>query len=268
MAQTTKKTKVVGNPGRRAFGSGRPAKKKYKRPASGHRPRPNPGQIIGFTLGNPGRKASMAKTSKKSKSHHRPKGYGDSAYKGNPGHVKHHKKRYHHNPAGLGSVGPLVTNAIFVIVGALGSKLGAQMVLGTNNVGLIGYAGNLGAGGVLWFLAERVMKNRAAASGILAGTVVQIVLRLINDYTPFGQYVSQLGMGDYQMQSFVTPQVLVDPWNSAQVQIPPGWAPAGAPPALPASAGGIVPAGTPMPPAAGGMSGLYDNRGWGGANLY
>ena len=36
----------------------------------------------------------------------------------------------------------MFTNAVFVIVGALGSELGAQAILGTNNVGVVGYAGN------------------------------------------------------------------------------------------------------------------------------
>jgi hypothetical protein len=267
MAQTIKKTRIVGNPGRRAFGS---PKYKKKRPASGHRPRSNFGQIVGFTLGNPGRKGSMAKTKKK-RSHggsHRPKGYGKSAYKRNPGRFgrhSHHTKKYRRHNPGLGQIGPLFTNAVFVIVGAVGSKLGAQMILGSNNVGLVGYAGNAAVGGVLWFVAEKMMKSRQAAVGVLAGTAVQIVLRLINDYTPFGQYISSLGMGDYQMQSFVTPQVLVDPWHSAEVAIPPLWGPSVsqplAPPASPVV--GIMPAGTPMPPAKG-TGGLYGGGGWGG----
>jgi len=144
------------------------------------------------------------------------------------------RRHYRRNPGmGMGGVGHLVTNAVFVIAGALGSKLGAQMVLGTNNTGLIGYAGNAAAGAVLWFLAEKVMKNRTAAEGVLAGTAVQIVLRLINDYTPFGSYVANLGMGDYQMQSFVTPQVLVDPMRNADIRIPAGWAPQLPPPPAP-----------------------------------
>ena len=239
MAQTVRTTRVVGNPGRRAFGQrSRAAPRKPKRR--------NPGQIVGWTLGNPARKASsMAKTNKKrnagshSKKRH---------YKRNPAgthHKTHHRRRsrprtkmnrrhYRRNPGmGMGGVGHLVTNAVFVIAGALGSKLGAQMVLGTNNTGLIGYAGNAAAGAVLWFLAEKVMKNRTAAEGVLAGTAVQIVLRLINDYTPFGSYVANLGMGDYQMQSFVTPQVLVDPMRNADIRIPAGWAPQLPPPPAP-----------------------------------
>lgn len=239
MAVTKSRVRVVGNTGYRAFGSSA----KRSKPRSTPR-RSNLGEsIIGFTL-NPGRKGTMAakKTKKKSASHaHKSKGYS-SGYKkkGNPGRrggmqVAKYKRR--HNTGGVGGLGPLVTNAVFVIVGALGSKLGAQAVLGTNNVGLLGYAGNAAAGGILWFLTEKVMHNRAAASGVIAGTIVQILLRVINDYTPFGSYVAQLGMGDYQMQSFVTPQVLVDPWNSAEIAIPDGWG-AAPPPMLSAPGGG------------------------------
>lgn len=181
-------------------------------------------------------------------------------------------RRYKRNPEGFASsgVGSLVTNAVFVVVGALGSKLGAQAVLGTNNVGLVGYAGNAAVGGVLWFITEKLMKNKSASAGVISGTLVQILLRVINDYTPFGSYVAQLGMGDYQMQSFVTPQVLVDPWNSARIRIPPGWGARGS--------GGVVPAGTSMPsvtagagasaPKVPGVSGLYGKGGGWGGGLY
>lgn len=123
----------------------------------------------------------------------------------------------------MGQFGGYITNAVFVIVGALGSKLGAQLVLGSNNVGWVGYGMNAIVGAGLWFVTAHIMKNKEASSGVVAGTLVEIILRIINDMTPFGSYVSGLGMGDYQMQSFVTPQVLVDPWNSAALQIPPGW---------------------------------------------
>ena len=148
-----------------------------------------------------------------------------------------HRRTYRRNTGrrnpGTGTIGEVITTSTFVIVGALGSKLGAQLVLGSNNTGVVGYAGNLAVGGVLWFLADKVMKNKTAASGIIAGTVAQLILRLINDYTPFGQYLQSAGMGDYQMQSYGTPQILTDPTTNSNLLIPNGW---GAPAALPAAA--------------------------------
>ncbi len=158
--------------------------------------------------------------------------------------VKHRKVRRNIGGGGRG-FGSTLTNAVFVIAGALFSKLGAQIALGTNNTGPIGYFANAVAGAVLWFGTSKLMKNQAASDGVIAGTVVQVLLRVLNDYTPFGAYVANLGLGDYQMQSYVTPQVLVDPVNSAEIQQPNGW-------------------GQPMLPAAAapaGVGGLYGN--WG-----
>lgn len=280
MAHTMQKKRVVGNPGAAAFGSYRRPKKKYTKRTSHTKKRRNVGEILGFTLagaGNPGRKrgSSMATaTKKKYKKHSAARGSGKHHHrKGNPGmKVKHYRRRG--NPGTLAGIGPMVTNAVFVIVGALGSKLAAQAVLGANNVGLIGYAGNAAAGGILWFITEKIMKNRAASTGVIAGTIVQIVLRILNDYTPFGAYVAQLGMGDYQMQSFVTPQVLVDPMRNADIQIPSGWGGGGGgtrmltAAASPATAGRSTSVAQTMTAASGaangpGMGGLYGG-GWGG----
>ena len=124
-----------------------------------------------------------------------------------------------------GSWGAELTQALYIIAGAVGSKLGAQMVLGSKNTGVLGYGANLGAGALLAWGTKAVLKNAAAARAVFAGSVVQVVLRLIADYTPFGQYTAQLGMGDYLASNWVTPQRYVDGLHSAQVQIPGGWAP-------------------------------------------
>lgn len=197
----------------------------------------------------------MAKTKKKS--YHKKPGSKRKSYKKNTG-VRHYGgaahrkvKRYRRNTgSGIGSVGGLVTTGTFAVVGALGSKLGAQLVLGSNNTGVFGYAGNIAAGGVLWFLADKVMKNRNAGHGILIGTVIQVLLRALNDYTPFGSYLANLGMGDYQAQSYVTPQILFDPNISADIRIPSGWG-GGGQPAIAAAAG----------PATGMGASVYDMAG-------
>ena len=177
-----------------------------------------------------------------------------------------HRRTYRRNTGrrnpGTGTIGEVITTSTFVIVGALGSKLGAQLVLGSNNTGVVGYRlSNLAVGSVLWFLADKVvMTNNTAASGIIAGTVAQLILRLINDYTPFGQYLQSAGMGDYQMQSYVTPQILTDPTNNSNILIPNGW---GGQSALPAAA---------APMASRSKSGMgaasYDDGGLFGASSY
>jgi len=263
-----KRETILANPAKRGRKNSGASSRRSNRPkkshhSSGHKRRSNPGEILGFKLRrNPAGKGSMKKN--KSKSHHKKShGGGRSKFRSNPAihHKGHHKKTRRNAAGSAGGIVPIVTNAVFVIAGALLSKLGAQAVLGTNNTGLIGYAGNAAVGVALWMLTEHVMKNRAASSGIIAGTVVQILLRVINDYTPFGSYVNQLGMGDYQMQSFVTPQILVDPYNSAQIMLPNGWAPTmAAPAALPAASAAATSAGS-------GMSGsVYGGSLYGGAS--
>jgi len=169
--------------------------------------------------------------------------------------ARHNRRRVHRNPFG-GSWGSEIVSALFVIGGAVASKLGAQMVLGSSNTGPMGYAANLAVGGVGAYVLGGPMKNKKAAAAFFSGSVVEVVLRLIQDYTPFGQYVTGLGMGDYFASNWVIPQRYTDALHSAQVQIPGGWGPA---PLAIASA--AAPAGTS---GGGGMSGLYD----GGSSLY
>jgi len=260
---TAKQIRYFGTPAQKAaLRKSKSAKRnrpKAKHHSTAHRRKVkrNTGELIGYTLANAGKKSSRKPAKKghskmaKTKRAHRKASAGrrHSKRRTNTGGVKHHRRRStmrrtnrrrggHRRNPGLfaGGVGGILTNAVFVIAGALGSKLLTQMVLGTNNTGMIGYAGNAVAGVGLWFLASKVLKNSEAAKGIISGTAVQLVLRLINDYTPFGQYVSQLGMGDYQAQAFVTPQVLVDPYNSARIKIPGAWLPPPPPPQTPSAA--------------------------------
>ena len=143
MAQTITRQRIIGNPGRR---------KRHARRRSR-----NPGEILGFVLGptagNPGRKrGNMAKAKRnrgkaKTNRHHRRRGNPGMHVRRNRHHAVHHhrrrrhnpgmrRNRHHHhrrNPGDFGGIGPMLTNAVFVIVGALGSKLGAQALLKSAN---------------------------------------------------------------------------------------------------------------------------------------
>ena len=231
------------------------------RPRSSPRPkRRNFGELVSLTLGSPLNPASKGKAMAKRKTHRKHYSAGPRPRRRSTAHnpARHRARtepnriqRSRHNPMGTGW-GTQITSALYIIAGAVGSKLGAQAVLGTKNTGFLGYGANLATGGVLAWIAKGVLKNAQAAREVFAGSVVQVVLRLIADYTPFGQYTSQLGMGDYLASNWVTPQRYVDALHSAQVQIPGGWAPTT-----------VIQSAAP-PVAAGGMSGLYE----GGASLY
>lgn len=152
----------------------------------------------------------------------------------------------------------LLTTAIFTIGGAVGSKYITQMVLSDKNVGLMGYAGNAVVAFGLSLLVGKLMKNPSAGRAILAGGVVQIVLRAIADFTPWGKFTQTIGLGDYQVSNWVTPQRYTDALNSANVEIPAGWAPTVVQSSAP-------PAGHRMAAPGGGMSGygsgLYSSQG-------
>lgn len=137
----------------------------------------------------------------------------------------HHRRGTKRNPS-MGDLTGLATSAVFTIAGAVGTKYLTQMVLTSSNTGVMGYLGNLVSAFLLSWGVKAFMKNDRAAAAVLSGGIVQVVLRLINDYTPFGAYTANLGMGDYSAsgignympQNFVTPQRLTDGLNSAQLQ--------------------------------------------------
>lgn len=139
-------------------------------------------------------------------------------------------------------------------VGFFGSKALAQMVLTTNNTGVTGYFGNAAATAAIAIVAHMLPPTRKFSPAIIAGGVLQILFRILSDNTQIGQVLSNAGMGDYQMQNFVTPQRLVDPLGSAQIEIPQGWG-ANAPIAIATAA----PPGAPTPHA---MAG-YNTQGFG-----
>ena len=231
---TAKQIRYFGSKRQRAgLKARRTRKTTHRRRTSPRAARRNLGEQVLLTLGNPASKRrAMAKHRTRTKKHttasvhHRRR-----SQQSNPRRhcsarrntaVRHNRRR---NPMG-GSWGWEITHALYIIAGAIGSKLGAQMVLGTSNTGFMGYGANLAAGGILAWAAKGIMKNSEAAKGIFAGSVVQVVLRLITDYTPFGQYASLQGVGDYMASNWVTPQRYVDGLHSAQIEIPDGWGPA------------------------------------------
>lgn len=138
------------------------------------------------------------------------------------------RRRARRNPSipGGGKMSSLLTQGLFVIGGAVGSKLLTQAVLGSANTNWMGYGGNIAASFVLGAGVRMFLKNQQAANMVILGGVVQTLLRLLIDKTPFGARVSSLGMGDYMAQNYLTPQRVVDGLNSAQL----------APPVMPMSA--------------------------------
>jgi len=210
-------------------------KKRATAKKSSHRPRSkpkakrkNPGEIISFVLpgmaGNPAHKKgkSMAATKKHKKaSAHR---------KHNAGRPRHHSKkkmshhRRRHNPAGFAMRDILWLGAGAVVAPPV-TGAATQMILGASNQGMLGYAVTLAATGLLAWISQMVVKNKAFAAGILAGGVGGVMRRVISDYTPYGSFLAGQGVGDYMIQNSAVMQRLPDALSSAQVENPGGpWA--------------------------------------------
>lgn len=215
--------------------------------------RKNPGDIITLALANPapaatkGKKSTMARRTKRS-SVTRRRRTTTRRRRSNPVQVAHRRRtrrrsvaaaprrrrssarrnpsirRRRRNPSMGGGVrsgmSGFLTQGLWAIGGAAGSKMLTQMVLGSSNTGVMGYGGNLAAAFVLGTGVKMVLKNQAAGNAVILGGVIQTLLRVLIDRTPFGAKVSNLGMGDYMAQNFLTPQRLVDGLNSAQIAPP------------------------------------------------
>lgn len=207
----------------RAVAKARPAhrprtapRRKAKRAAA----RKNTGKIISYVL--PKEHSQVANT-KRNKSRRRATSHSTKrrASRKNTGHRRRNTRR---NP-GFADITGIAQTAVFTIAGAVGSKYLTQAVLQDSNTGVMGYFGNAVAAFALSWGVNAFLKNRAMAGAILAGGAVQIVLRLIADFTPFGAYTKDIGMGDWQCagmgvytkQNAPLPYRMVDGLNSAQI---------------------------------------------------
>ena len=148
---------------------------------------------------------------------------------------RRYSRRRNASRGGGMSFGAEIMDTVWLVAGAVSTQMLTQMVLGANNTGLMGYAGNGVAGFILSFAASKLLKQPKVGRAIFKGAILQIVLRAIRDYTPFGSVTANLGMGDYIASNWVTPQIYADPNNSAMVVPPNGWGT----PAPPAGAKGV-----------------------------
>lgn len=148
----------------------------------------------------------------------------------------HHRRGASTNPGLVSRTGGFITNAAYLIVGAVGSKAGTQAVLGADNTGFLGYGANIAFAYAIGKLVGMFTKNKQAENSATLGGILQVVLRFLIDQTPYGSKLKDLGIGDYQFQAFVVPQRLRDGLNSAAIDIPQAWRPA--PQIMPAAAAG------------------------------
>jgi len=279
---------------RRKNAAGAPRRRtpaRIAKPANRRRPaRTNPGEIITFGLAglaNPaGRKRSnskMAKTKKKAASRPRNRNRTEPKRRRrtNPAFAASHRTtrkrrrsnpprsyRRRKNPEGVSGVGGIVVKAAWAGAGAVGTRLLTQLALGANNTGVLGYLANGAVAFGLGWGVSKFTKDQSAAQMVVIGGFVGILLRAIQDFTPFGTAVTSAlsgmgGLGDigvYGATTFFVP-LQEQPGQPRGVPMLPG---AMNQPQLPAAASGhgngpranrtaaAPPAGAPAPAGVGG----------------
>jgi hypothetical protein len=249
---SAKQIKFFGTPQQKAaLKRSRAAKRERSNPR--HRARKNIGEIVSLSLGaaaNPARKkgTKMAKTHRRAKRVNRARSNAPRRRRRSTA-VVHHRRRtravsnpprrrnrrrntvthrrrhtYRRNPLGAGWM-QTMTEGLAILSGLLGSKYVAQLVLSTSNTGIIGYVGNLAVGGIGGWALSSLAKKPKLGQNFFMGSVIEVIVRVLEDYTPAGSFISSIGIGDYFASNWVSPQRYTDALNSANVQIPGGWAP-------------------------------------------
>ena len=185
-----------------------------------------------FALTNPAKgHKTVAKT--KAKTHRRAMNAGTKRTTRRVNKATHRAKR--RNPGTFGTPKDWLFGGVGVLAGVIGTRALPQMVLGSANVGATGYLANAASAAALTFAAHMVSKDRVLSASVLAGGVASIISRLIQDYSLLGSYSSQVGLGDYLMSDFLTPQLVASGLQNAQLNKP-SWG--AVPAAIPANVQG------------------------------
>lgn len=179
----------------------------------------------------------MAKTRRRkstSARRHTNAGHRRTKRRANPARRTHRRR----NPGSFGGVTDLVALGGGAVIGGSIPSIATQAVLGSKNTGVLGYLSNLAATFLIAWGVGKVAKGKTGhtlSMGIIAGGIGSVIKRAITDYSILGSFGAQLGMGDYMVSNFVTPQRVADGLNSPMVEYPMGWgqpaqiaAPAGA----------------------------------------
>jgi len=200
--------------------------RRRKSSAAKHHRRPNLGGI--FALTNPAKGHKMATTNRRRRRHH--------STAGTPRRRRrltavHHRRHHRPNPGTYGTPTDWLFGGVGVLAGVIGTRAIPQMVLGANNTGPIGYFANAASTAILTFAAHMASpKNHVLAAAVLAGGSASILSRIIQDYSLLGSYSSQVGLGDYLMSDFLTPQLVSNGLHTAALNRPSWYAPPAAVP--------------------------------------
>ena len=180
----------------------------------------NLGAIYALTANPAKRRKNVARHRRRKSSnprHHRRAG-SSRHHRMNPARRRHHYRR---NPGQFGNPIDWLWGGTGVIVGVVGTRALPQLVLGSSNTGVMGYLANAASTALLTFAAHLAApQNTVLKASVLAGGAASILSRVIQDYTLLGSYSSSVGLGDYLVSNFFTPQTLANGLQNAQLNYP------------------------------------------------
>lgn len=141
------------------------------------------------------------------------------------GQRRHKKAKRRANPSLRTGGGGLLKNGLFMLAGLVGSRLLPQAFLAAKNTGVMGYGANLAialGGGVA---IKSILKDSQAGNMFILGGIGGIILRAIQDFTPFGQAInsSLQGVGDvgiYGATTFFVPLAEAGGSDRGQMDLP------------------------------------------------
>lgn len=118
-------------------------------------------------------------------------------------HRSMHRRRS--NPGMLTGATSILKDGFYALVGLVVSRQLPQMVLGTKNTGVIGYAANFAATLVAAMVGAKFL-GKEAGKMIGVGGGIYTVNRVIQDqFSPIGQVLSLSGIGDYTALGDIQP---------------------------------------------------------------
>lgn len=175
------------------------------------------------------RKGIMARPRKRKKSAGHKRSYARRRPAHNPRRRRRNRRytRHMHRPRpnpGMSGITQLFIDAGWTAVGGVGSRTLTQFALGSSNTGIMGYGANLLSGLLISWGVRSFLKNGPAGNYVIIGTLLGIIFRAVQDFTPFGQYASLSGLGDFMATTFWQPRGFVNSgksgatWQDGQVR--------------------------------------------------
>jgi hypothetical protein len=126
-------------------------------------------------------------------------------------HVSHRRRSVKRNPGRMGGgITSVLIDAGWAGAGAVASRAIPNMLLTSMNTGVVGYGANIITGLALAWGARSFLKNSRAAADIMLGTMIGVIFRAVQDFTPYGKYAALNGMGDFQITEFFAPRIIGD----------------------------------------------------------